>query len=273
MITGIHALSVKSGKRNIQIQHDRVSQITIFDEPLIEPYEHTERRVINEVPLLQNIPMMDFQSKIAMLFRGPLTSQGIQVPLKGVFEVDIELQSFRSLDELPLLDVMKSVIDGLNNEIVVNDQSLYACSIGYKNLKTKPSRIKPSDVLSVALFERIGNRRRLIHAADDVNIYVVPKKDPLFLDYDNDALWSFDVHDQRDIICDALRADGMRIAGGGPIKLTLNFEGSIMDKDLDNMARVYFKLLENLGLQSRYVHRIDLAKAQAGKGCTRISLS
>jgi hypothetical protein len=269
----MHTVSVNLGNRNILIQHDKVSQITIFDEPLKEPYEHTKRRAVNDVPLLQNIPMMDFQAKIAMLFRGPLIRQGIQLPIKGLFEVDIELKSSRELDELPLLSVMKSVVDGLNNEIVVDDQSLCACSIEYKNLKTKPSPTKPSDVLSVALFERIGKQRRLIQAADDVHIYVVPKMEPLFLDYDNDALWSFDVHDQRDSIFDALHADGMSIAGGGPIKLTMNFEGSVKDKDLDNMARVYFKLLEKLGLRSRDVHRIDLTKEQAVKGCTRISLN
>jgi hypothetical protein len=65
----------------------------------------------------------------------------------------------------------------------------------------------------------------------------------------------------------------MSIAGGGPIKLTMNFEGGVMDKDLDNMARVYFRLLEKLGLQSRDVHRIDLAKVQAGKDCIRITLN
>ena len=273
MITSTHAISIKLGKQNIQIQHDRVSQITIFDEPLEEPYEHMTRKAINGVPLLQNIPMMDFQAKIGMLFRGPITLQGIQLPLKGIFEVEIVLESSRGPDELPLLSVMKSVVDGLNREIVADDHSIYACSIDYKYLKTKPSLTKPSDVLSVALFERNGKRRTLVHAADDVNIYVVPKKDPLFLDYNNDALWSFDVHDQRDIIFDALRADGMRFAGGGPIKLNMNFEGSVMYKDLDNMARVYFKLLEKLGLQSRNVHRIDLAKVQAGKGCTQISLN
>lgn len=140
-------------------------------------------------------------------------------------------------------------------------------------VRLKPPLTKSPDVLSVALFKRIGKQRRLIQAADDVSIYVVPKKEPLFLDYDNDALWSFDVHDELDSIYDALRTSGMSIAGGGPIKLTMNFEGGVMDKDLDNMARVYFRLLEKLGLQSRDVHRIDLAKEQAGKGCIRITLN
>jgi len=273
MKTSMSNVSVNLGNRKIKIQHDRATQITIFDEPQEQPYEHTERHVMNEVPLLQNIPMMDFQAKIAMLFRGPLTVQGISLPLKGIFEVDIELKSYRGLDELPLLDVMKSVIDGLNNEVVENDQSICACSFEYKNLMNKPQRTKPLDVLSVALFKRIGKQRTLIHAADDVSIYVVPKKEPLFLDYDNDALWSFDVHDELDSMYDALHASGMSIAGGGPIKLTMNFEGGVMGKDLDNMARMYFRLLEKLGLQSRDVHRIDLTKEQTDKGCVRISLN
>jgi hypothetical protein len=271
-MTIMQTVSANLGNRKIKIQHDGASQITIFNEPLEEPYEHTKRRVINEVPLLQNIPMMDFQAKIAMLFRGSLTLKGEQLPLQGNFEVDIKLETSRSLDELPLLLVMKSVVDGLN-AVVRDDKTICACSIEYKNRKTKPPLTKSPDVLSVALFKRTGKQRKLVQAADDVPIYVVPKKEPLFLDYENDALWSFYVHDELDSIYDALRTSGMSIAGGGPIKLTMNFEGGVMDKDLDNMARVYFRLLEKLGLQSRDVHRIDLAKVQAGKDCIRITLN
>lgn len=274
MTVSMKNLSVTIGNQQVQIQHDGISQITIMDKPLGEPYEHKKRRVMNDgVHLLQNIPMMDFQAKIAMLFRGPLTYQGFRLPVSGVFEVEIELASCRGLDELPLLSVMKSVIDGLNMEIVANDQLIFASTIEYKNLKVKPSPTKPPDLLSVALFERISNKRRLVHAVDDVPIYVIPKQEPLFFDYDNDAQWSFDVEDRRDSIADALHADGMRVAAGGPIKLTMNFEGRVKDKDLDNMAKVYFKLLGKLGLQDRDVYHIHLAKEQAIKGCIRISLN
>lgn len=274
MTTRLKAVSVNMGNRVVQIQHDGVSQITIFDQPLEEPYEHEKRGTKNEIPLLQNISMMDFQAKIAMLFRGALTHRRLQLPLAGVFEMEIELESLRGPDKLPLLSVMKSVIDGLNKEIIDDDQSIFACSIVYKksrNIRPLPS--KPKDRLSAALFERTGKKRMLIQEVNDVSIYVEPKKEPLFLDYDNDALWTFDVDDQRDRIADALHADGMRISGGRPIKLTMNFKGNVLDKDLDNMAKVYFKLLEKLGLESRNVHRIDLTKEHADKGCTRILLN
>jgi Holliday junction resolvase RusA-like endonuclease len=274
MTTIMKNLSVNMGNKQVQIQHNGISQITIMDEPLGEPYDHKKRHVINDnVHLLQNIPMMDFQAKIAMLFRGPLNIQGIPLPLSGVYEVEIELETCRGLDELPLLSVMKSVVDGLNIGIVANDQSIITSTIECKHLSGKLSPTKPPELLSVALFERIGNKRRLVQAIDHVPIYVVPKQEPLFLDYENDVLWSFDVDDLRDSIADALLADGLSIASGGPIKLTMNFEGRVKDKDLDNMAKAYFKLLEKIGLQAQDVHHIHLTKEQATKDSIRISLN
>lgn len=275
----IRTLQVPLLDKTITVEHDQMRFIRIFDEPIGLPYEHEGKRgVQNESHMLQHIPMMDFQAKITSLLRAVLKDAKIPYPLKGQFRVEIDVTTSRSISEMPLLLLMKSVVDGINKEIVTDDHCIFSCSIKYNwRARNRRSAVtKSPDVLSVRLFDYNSSSSSPVVEFKQVHVHVVPKADPLILDYLRDVRWPLGNYDYQDDVAAALRNDGMQIAVGGPYRLHLLFLGNILSKDVDNMARMYYPILQQLGLRNEDVREIVLTKQQAtpaDRSCVQIVLA
>lgn len=234
------------------------------------PYEESEISMIpfpvNTIKVLQDVTMMDFQSKIAMLFRSELKLQRIRLPISGQFEVNVKVETTRSIQDMPLIGVIKSVIDGLNGSIINEDRYVVSASIEYIKLGRSVAHL--NDVLSIELLEVLHTTKQRILSCLNIPIYVVAKREGLFLDSD-DALLSFDETDFVDAAAQVLIADGMILNTSK--ELHMRFKGYVDDYDIDNMALIYFDLLKEIGLNESTIHKIVLEKEQSS--VQKVSLS
>lgn len=231
-----------------------------------KPYDHEDTRKIDTSGrILQNVPMMDFQAKVSMLLRMALKDANVVPPLTGQFKVEISIKTDRPVGEIPLLYVAKSIMDGINKEIIIDDHSIFSCSISYKQRKSKSKtpRTKSPDELEIRLFGCNSSSNTPVISLMPTRIHVVPKAEPLLLNYEIDARLSLQDDFYPIAVSDDLLKDGMRVAGRGPVRLQMSFLGNVLSKDIDNMARMYYPILENLGLLHDDVWQLDLIKQQA----------
>ncbi|CAM4092357.1 hypothetical protein [Saccharibacillus endophyticus] len=240
------------------ILHDRNSKLIIQGEIFRKQYEHNIRSTVNTVKVLQDVTMMDFQSKIAMLFRSELGLQRIGLPISGQFEVNVKVETTRTIQDMPLIGVLKSVIDGLNGSIINEDRYVVSASIEY--IKRGRSVTHLNDILSIELLKVRHTTKQSILTCFNIPIYVVAKREALLLDSD-DALLSFDETDFVEAAAQGLIADGMTLNNSK--ELYMRFTGYIDDYDIDNMALIYFDLLKAIGLNESNIHRILLEKEQS----------
>lgn len=251
------------------ISHNCNSEISIEGQLLRYRYAHDVRLETNQIQVLQDVAMMDFQSKIAMLFRSELGIQNTTLPIPGQFEVIVQVKTSRPIQELPLIKVLKSVIDGLNKSIILDDRYVVSASIEYVKRSVSQPTGRLIDLLSIELLEVSNPIKQHIHRCTDVPIHVVPKKEALFLDFD-DTLLSFDETDFVDAAAQKLIADGMTL--NTTSELQMRFKGDVDDYDIDNMALTYFELLQAIGLNESAIHRIVLSKERSTKQRVRIML-
>lgn len=275
----VQAIRVNHDGRTIVVEHNQQYFIRIFDEPRGLSYNHEGKRSVqNETHVLQDIQMMDFQAKVSSLLRMSLKDAGTPYPLTGEYRIEVEISTSRGVGELPLLLTLKSVMDGVNKQIVVDDSSVSSCSIKYRGQAVSLSSgvTKSPDELTVKLFDCNSSSNVPVAEFEDVPIHVVPKSEPLKLDWNNDTLFTFEEDDYQEVLAAALQNDGMQISGGGPYKINLLFLGNVSTKDIDNMARMYYPILEHLGLHSQDVVEAILAKQQVtttGQSCIQIIAS
>ncbi|WP_026701727.1 hypothetical protein [Salibacterium aidingense] len=244
-------------KREVDIDHNNSSYICIHDQPKEMPHE-TDRRANR----LQDINMMDFQSKVTMLLRANLKENQQQCPLpKGMYRVEIMVETSRRVDELPLLPVMKSVIDSFDREVVANDYDIYQCDIQYRYVGAKTGKTNPDDFLTVQCFDMYSDI--LLVDFQSVNINIEPKVKPHVLNFDEHTYF-FPEHDFYYVsIVDALHQNNIQCKASKTYAVDINFSGSIVNKDIDNMAKVYYPILsEGLGVQEDYITTLCLRKCK-----------
>ncbi|MEC1778324.1 hypothetical protein [Schinkia azotoformans] len=225
---------------NIHFKHDGSTSLTIFDEP--SEYSHISEKGSKR---LQPIEMMEFQSKIASLASIELRNLNIPTPLlKSKYEVEISVASCRNIDELPLLLLMKSIVDGLNKRILSDDADVYKCSINYhpKKQHSRHSRTEPLDWLTLKVIDL--NSSRTIIAIHDLNIHLVHKKNPYILEPEDDVLpfWYGDIYLSK--LWDALNKQSFTIPSSSSYQVTMKFVGAVGSKDVDNLALFFYPLIE-----------------------------
>lgn len=261
MTTTWRKLKVKVATEIVEFLHDGSSTIEILGEPHSQSIEYDSTK---EEGILQSIQMMDFQAKVAMLLRAELKRMGMLPPLPAErYRVEIDVVSRRPKKELPLIEVMKSVVDGINKEIIGNDRSIYECCItnaGPQNVQSRSTQ--PLDNLSVRIYPLSANTGSPVVSFSDVPIYIVPKEEPLLIDFDNDTRWEPYNWDLQKDVAETLQNDGMQLSGvGGPLQVNMTFiGGKVAGMDIDNMARVYLPILWNLGVNEEEVNAIHLYK-------------
>ncbi len=221
--------------------HNVSNKFKIVGEPL--SYTHVTKKGTKQ---LQPIDMMQFQNKIQSIFRADLLSRMQSLPINlNMIEVQIEVMSSRSVDELPLLMIMKSILDGLNRNILRDDSVVYRCSINYtfKKRLARQSIRHPSDWVSISIIDL--NTFNIVAALNDINIYLVPKKEPLVLDFDKDyAIYNLHEDDYLDCIYNGLSTTNFAVPNQSCYEVTMKFSGALKSVDIDNLALVYYRLIE-----------------------------
>lgn len=253
------------------LTHNASNRFKIEGKPL--SYTHVTEKGTQQ---LQAVDMMQFQSKIQSIFRVDLLRQQLKLPLTlGMVEIQMEVTSSRSIDELPLLLIMKSILDGLNRHILQDDSLVYKCSIHYrfkKRLARQSSRT-PSEWLSVTIIDLTNSR--IVAALKDINIYLVPKKEPLVLDFDNDyAIFNLYEDEYLDSIYSGLSTTNFAVPIQSYYEVTMKFSGALKSVDIDNLALVYYRLIEDSQYMNlKNVTSISLEKTYNSKvNHTEISL-
>lgn len=243
--------------RNVNIEHDRSSLIQIHDKPQELPHssDKTSER-------LQHIDMMDFQSKISMILRGHLKQSGTNIPLqKGLYGVKIILKTPRPLVELPLLDTMKSILDGIDSELIANDAYIYNCKIDYLHtpLTSRATKTRPHDYLDIEIIDL--TLQKVIVKVDGLNTFVVPKRSPYLL-YSQDDEYIYPHLELYHIeVVSTLKKDGFQIPAASKYSVKIVFSGAIKSNDLDNMAKCYLPiLLEDSNVDTSNIVSLELTK-------------
>lgn len=268
-------LQVQVENTVVDVEHDGYSTITIYGKPVDASIDYDPQQRArglkgkSGMDVLQSIDMMDFEGNIAMLLRAILKDQQQPVPLRtGTYSIEVKIISSRTPLEIPLIGVLKSVIDGVNKEIVGNDVTIYEAVIKYSVAKARSRKIlsRPDDLLSVNLYTIDAGIKRFVVGFDKVPIHVVPKVKPRLLDDEQQSLWWIYNEELQDQVATALINDGMQIPSGGPKRIEMTFIDDLVSKvDIDNMARVVYPILFNIGVSDDDVHSIYLVKqAQTG---------
>jgi Holliday junction resolvase RusA-like endonuclease len=269
-------LQIKVESDVVEIEHDGYSTIIIYGEPINESidYDPQERarglEYTNAMDTLQSIDMMDFEANIAMLLRAILKDQQQPVPLHtGIYSIEIEVASSRTTLELPLIGVIKSVIDGVNKEIVGNDVTVYEATIRYTKAKVRSrgASTRPADELTVSIYAIDGGIKHFVVGFDRAPLHVVPKVKPSLLDDEQQSLWWVYNEELQEQVATALDSDGMQIPIGGAKEVSMTFTDNLVSKvDIDNMARAVYPILNKLGVSDGDVHSIHLVKQLQPKG-------
>lgn len=271
----MRAISLLVEGTTVDIEHDGVSTITIYGEPIAESIDYIPdqraQKLLDKkgMDILQSIDMMDFEANVAMLLRASLKSKQLAVPLqRGEYSVEINITSSRSTAEVPLIHVLKSVIDGINKDIVGNDVTIYEATIRYapSNPRARVYPSRPTDNLSVQLYSIVAGVRSHVAGFDDVPMHVVPKMSPTVLDEEHQRAWWVYNEELRAEAVAALIQDGMQqICNTTTKRVHMTFIGGKVSKlDLDNMARACYPILTSIGLLDETVHELQLVKQICG---------
>lgn|GEM_PF-3734975 len=262
---------VSVGADTFSLVHNTSNRFKIDGELL--SYTHVTNKGTKQ---LQAIDMMQFQNKIQSIFRADCLVRQQSLPIAlNMVEVQIEVMSSRSVDELPLLRIMKSIFDGLNRNILRDDSVVYRCSINYtfKKQLVRQSMRTPSDWLSIKIIDI--NTSNTVAALNDINIYLVPKKEPLVRDFDNNyAIYNLYEDEYLDCIYNGLSTTNFAVPTQSCYAVTMKFSGALKSVDVDNLALVYYRLIEESNYMNlNKVTSISLEKAYSSKAnYTEISI-
>lgn len=257
--------------KNILIDHDGSKLIYIHDQPIELPHSSSKKS-----QRLQHIDMLDFQDRIAMASRIRMKQRGISLPLaRGRYRMEISIESSRDLKQLPLCDTMKSIMDGVDEEVIYNDADIYECSITYQALRCKSRQpaSRSEDIVSYKIID-LSTGRSVVNVAG-LNTYIVPKKVPYLLNRLKDEYIYVHFEGYYSYIWDALKLDKFAAPTANTYNVRMHFKGSIQSKDLDNMARCYLPLLyETKDIREDNIIKLELSK-EVGKSndqCVEIQI-
>ncbi|MDC3418609.1 hypothetical protein [Aquibacillus salsiterrae] len=247
----------------IAIEHDKSKIIKIYDQPLEMPH-------FSEVgsERLQHIDMMDFQGKISMILRTQMMKVGIQTPLKkGQYSINIVVRTPRMLADLPLLETMKSILDGINGEIIFNDADIYHCRIKYVQYRLTPraTKVRPHDLIDITINDLALNQTLV--SVRGFNTYIVPKRMPYVLNAEDDVYF-YPLHEFYHLhVSDVLQKEGFQIKSPHQCSVKLEFRGGVASKDIDNMAKCYLPILTEGGfLCNQEIISLELSKNNQSNG-------
>lgn len=252
MANPFSTIQVTVENKPIQVDYIPDSRIIIHDSPVERHHDTPE-----ELTRHQSTLMMGFQEKVASCMRATTKESGLIPPFKtGQYGVQVELRSSRSTEELKLLDVLKSVMDGLNKEIVWNDQAITRCEISYTFAEETAANLPP-DYLTVRLLEilSVGSKPIVEFASP---IFVIPKEAPLVYDW-NETLFDRGYYYTGPL--EAALMPIMRIPVQSEYNVTMTFSGTrTATQDVDNLALSYMKLLKQIGVPHEKIQKLTLAK-------------
>lgn len=243
----------------ILVRTDGQSQIIINEAPQGLIHESDDSMLRH-----QHTNMMVFQEKLSMLFRANLKAAAIPLPLPpSKYGVKVYLRSSRRISDLqiaeikakksnsPLLNVLKSVIDSLNGQVIDNDNQVYSAEIVYE-----PTSNAGLDYLEVELFEETKRScKSVVRIATDV--YIIPKEPPIVYDAPEKYMIFNELHCAQ--IAELLKPM-VRLPKLPPYHVDLQFHGDVEPHDIDNMSKTYWPILNVLGLQDDGIHRITMTK-------------
>lgn len=247
--------SVSNNK--VILEHDGSGYICINDLPIQLPHQSS-----SEAKRLQHTDMMDFQGIISMVVRAQMKQKGISLPFKGGrYRLDILITTSRDLNALPLCETMKSIMDGINREVIPNDADIYECTIKYqqRHRLSRHPKGRADDVIDLVIID-LSTGQLLVNIAG-LNTYIVPKKSPILLNRHEDELWNLHYEFYYVDVWDALSRDQFRVSNANSYNVRMDFCGLIHLKDLDNMARCYLPLLyETKNIREDNIVMLELYK-------------
>jgi len=224
------------------LTHDSSNTFKIDGKPL--SYTHVTKKGTKQ---LQAIEMMHFQNKIQSICRADLLGRQVSIPLGlNMIEIQIEVVSSRTVAELSLLLIMKSILDGLNQSILRDDSVVSRCSINYTYKKKPVLHLKrsPLDWLTIKIID-LGSSS-VVASLKKINIHLVPKKEPLVFDFDADyAIFALDEDEYLDGIYNGLSTTNFAVPIQSCYEVTMKFSGALKSIDIDNLALVYYRLIED----------------------------
>ncbi|MEK3884960.1 hypothetical protein [Paenibacillus sp. PL2-23] len=244
---------------NILVETDGQSRIIINEAPHGFIHESDNKMLRH-----QFTNMMVFQEKLSMLFRASLKAAAISLPLPpSKYGVKVHLISSRRIRDLPmavikatkmtspLLNVLKSVIDSLNGQVISNDNQLYSAEIVYD--QTPKAGL---DYLEVELFEVVKRSSKSV-ARIATEVYIVPKEPPIVYDAPDKYMLFSDL--QCTQIAEPLKSM-VNLPKLPSYHIDLQFVGDVETRDIDNMSKTYWPILNELGLEDDDMHRITITK-------------
>jgi Holliday junction resolvase RusA-like endonuclease len=259
---------------SITVETDQHSQIIIH-----EPPEGLVHAAGDDVTRHQITSVMAFQEKLSMLFRANLKSAGIKLPLPdGKYKVKVKLRSARKISELPaptikyvspaspLLNVLKSVMDALNGHIVSNDSQINSSEIVYEPA-SGCGRSK-LDHLEVGLYDASQQPAAPI-ARIAADVYVIPKEPPMYYDGNNKPVVLQETH-HKDFA--AQLRPIISVPQYERYHIDVQFIGDVKRLDIDNMAKIYLPLFNELGIADDLIHRVTLNKRSGKKLNSTVSM-
>lgn len=127
------------------------------------------------------------------------------------------------------------------------------------------------DDLEVELHDLSTGQMTLIAKISE-ELYVVPKETPMFLEYDNASIYMHNTHHEE------FAAQLKPIVNLPKYKhyhIDAEFMGDVQRLDVDNMAKIYVPIFNELGIHNDDVHRITLRKRskKAHTGSVALSLT
>ena len=241
----------------VLLEHDGARYICIHDIPFQFPHQS-----LPEAERLQHTDMIDFQDRISMVVRAQMKQVGVVLPFKSSrYRLEISITTSRDLQEIPLCETMKSIMDGINGEVIPNDADIYECTIKYQQQHrlSRHPKGRADDVIDLVIID-LSTGQLLVNIAD-LNTYIVPKKSAILLNRHEDELWNLHYEFYYVDVWDALNRDQFRLPNANSYNVRMDFCGSIHTKDLDNMARCYLPLLyETKNIREDNIVMLELYK-------------
>jgi len=226
----------------IMIEHDMNNYIHIHDQPKEMP--HSSNKTLNR---LQNITMMDFQAKLSMVLRAIAKHHNINLPLpKREYGIDIKITTKRQIEELPIINTAKAIIDAINKEVINNDAEIFYLKVNIYPIpsKSRNANSKPSDEIDLDIYDLSSNQT--IIGFKRLTTYIVTKDSPYLAGGFDDEFFYPHIEMYYYPVRQALLKDGFRISTANSYSVKMCFAGAVQSKDLDNMAKTYLPIMKDI---------------------------
>ncbi|WP_099159031.1 hypothetical protein [Virgibacillus ndiopensis] len=243
--------------RNVLIEHDQHTYIYIHDQPKELPHASSKSD-----DRLQNINMMDFQSKISMVLRTQAKQQGIHFPIKkGKYGVEITVTTQRPSTEVPIVETAKAIIDAVNKEVVPDDDNIYYLKIRVQrhSSRSRTNKSSPSDKIALSINDL--TIKKTVVKLQELCTYIVPKTNPSLVNGCDEEFFYPHLELYPHYVWQALSKDGFQMSRANESSVKLSFTGAVQSKDLDNMVKCYLPIMfQTQSLKPSNVVELELFK-------------